>query len=155
MGQPTPRIQVAMKERSNKSIGTIENFSAVAKKQRWQLLYDVVADCLYWSKRDISRNAKLRKLSREVSFYVRPNGSVEGLMIQSFRNNFLTQNQDVAAISDLFTKANDDVLVVTGARAKEAKTIIDGFAESIKKDIFKDALEANYTVRDLDKLLTV
>ena len=44
--------------------------------------------------------------------------------------------------------------VVLGAKKSEADALY-GFSESIKSDILKDALEANYSLRDLEKAMSV
>ena len=132
-----------------------ESFRAIARKAKWKISYDESADLLYWAKANISKNSKLQKISREISFFVDQKGGLDGLMIQSFRNNFLTQNRDVAVIYDLFEKSSkNDILFISDAKEKKAQDLIIGFSESIKKDIYKDALDAGYTSRDLENILT-
>lgn len=142
--------------KKNKSFSIIESISSLARKNRWQLSYDTDSDYLYWTEKNIAKDSKLKKLSREVSFYINKSGNPEGLMIQCFKNNFLTQNQDVSDIYKLFVeKDKDNLLVIPREKRGEANAIMSGFAESIKKDIYKDALEAEYTIKDLENIIAV
>ena len=83
----------------NTFLNLIANLSSTAKKGGWELFYDKVADSMYWSKKKVSSDSRLKKLSREISLYFNRTGNVEGLMIQCFRNNFLTQNENLAKTS--------------------------------------------------------
>lgn len=132
----------------------IENLNSIAKEGNWKIVYDKFADSLYWSKTKISSNSKLKKFSRETSLYINSDGGVEGLMIQYFKNNFLTQNNSLAETS--FVKSINDTEsgepIALGSRKEEVEAL---FSESIKNDILKDALEANFTLKDLEEVLKV
>jgi len=133
----------------------IESIGPAAKKQKWEMLYDKTADSLYWKKARLSKESKLAKLSREVSFYVNNQGAVEGVMVQYFKNNYITENKDIAGLTKfLISSGDDDLFVIPKDKKAEANGLLLGFSESIKKDIFKDALGANYTMSDLDKVVT-
>ena len=138
----------------NAFLNLIKNLGTIAKKGKWQFFYDKGADSLYWSKKRISTDSKLKKFSRETSFYVNGAGGVEGLMVQYFQNNFLTQNENLAKIGivDSINKAESGEPISLGSRKDELEAL---FSESIKNDILTDALEANYTLRDLEKALRV
>jgi hypothetical protein len=139
----------------NAFLNLIKNLNAIAKKGKWQFFYDKGADSLYWSKKKISADSKLKKFSRETSFYVNGAGGVEGLMVQYFQNNFLTQNENLAKIGivDSINKAdNVERPISLGSKKDELEAL---FSASIKNDILTDALEANYTLRDLEKALRV
>ena len=135
-------------------IALIENLNSIAKEGNWKIVYDKFSDALYWSKATISLDSKLKKFSRETSLYVTSNGTIEGLMIQYFKNNFLTQNNSLAQTS--FAKSINDTEsgepIALGPRKEEVEAL---FSESIKNDILKDALEANFTLNDLDEVLRV
>jgi hypothetical protein len=132
----------------------IESVADTAKRERWPMMYDTLADAFYWTKSKIAGDAKLVQLSRETAFYITPSGETEGIFIQPFRNNFLTENRDVAGIADLFKKSGDGgMLTITKAQEEKIKPLIFGFSESIKKDIYRDALEAGYSPQDLQGMM--
>lgn len=135
-------------------LNLISNFNSTARKGKWELFYDKVADSMYWSKKEVSTDSRLRKLSREISLYFNKDGNVEGLMIQCFRNNFLTQNENLAKTSIIksMNEAENGKPISLGSKKGEVEAL---FSESIKNDILKDAFEANYTLKDLEKVLQV
>lgn len=135
-------------------LNLINNLSSTAKKGKWELFYDSVADSMYWSKKEVSSDSKLKKLSREISLYLNSGGNVEGLMIEYFRNNFLTQNENLAKTSIVksINKAENGKPISLGSKKEEVEAL---FSESIKSDILKDAFEANYTLKDLERVLQV
>ena len=135
-------------------IQLIEEVVDTAKKERWPMMYDTLADAFYWTKSKISDGAKLVQLSRETAFYVTPTGEMDGIFIQPFKNNFLTENQDVAEITDFFEKKNgDEMLTMSRAQEEKIQPFIVGFSESIKKDIYRDALEADYSLKELQNVV--
>lgn len=138
----------------NKFLNLIENFASTAKKDKWQIFYDSIADSFYWTKNKIEKDSKLVKMSMEVSFYLNKDKGLDGLMIQPFKSNFLTQNPEVAnVIFDLpITRGNSETKKMK--YNKDSEGILFGFSESIKKDIYKDALEADYSIKDLEKALS-
>jgi len=143
-----------MTMKKNDFLNLIDNLSATAKKGRWEFFYDKLADSLYWSKNKVSPETRLKKLSRETSLYMNPSGAVEGLMIQYFRNNFLAHNENLAKTSILksIDKTENGEQISFGSKKDELEAL---FSESVKSDILKDALEANYTLKDLDKVFRV
>ena len=138
----------------NTFLNLIANLSSTAKKGGWELFYDKVADSMYWSKKKVSSDSRLKKLSREISLYFNRTGNVEGLMIQCFRNNFLTQNENLAKTSIVksMNKVENGEPISLGSKKNEVEAL---FSESIKNDILKDAIEAHYTIKDLDRVLKV
>jgi len=135
-------------------LNLIANLSSTAKKGKWELFYDSVADSMYWSKKEVSSDSKLKKLSKEISLYFNNAGNVEGLMVQCFRNNFLTQNENLAKTSIVksMNKVENGKPISLGSKKEEVEAL---FSESIKNDILKDAFEANYTLKDLERVLRV
>ena len=135
-------------------IQLIEEVVDTAKKERWPMMYDTLADAFYWTKSKISDGAKLIQLSRETAFYVTPAGEMDGIFIQPFKNNFLTENQDVAEITNFFEeKSGDEMLTISRAQEEKIQPFIVGFSESIKKDIYRDALEADYSLKELQNVV--
>ncbi len=130
----------------------IEGFGEVARKNRWKIFYDREDDCLYWTKIPLPKNSKLTQLSKEVSFYTDNKGNPTGVMVQFFENNFLAHNKDIAIINKFMKKKDGDKVIEPG-KNKELETFLIGFAESIKKDIYKEAAEENYSLKDLGKFL--
>ncbi len=130
----------------------IGNLGSLAKQGKWQFLYDKTADSLYWSKKEITSDSKLKKLSKEVSFYINANGNVDGLIIQYFRNNFLAHNENLAKTSIMksINKAEEKPFSL-GTKTQNTDAVF-GFSESIRSDILRDALEAKYTLKDLEKI---
>lgn len=130
----------------------IGNLGSLATQGKWRFLYDKDADSLYWSKEEIPSDSKLKKLSKEISFYINTNGAVDGLIIQYFRNNFLVHNENFAKTSIMksINKAGENTFSL-GTKTQDADAVF-GFSESIKSDILRDALEANYTFEDLEKV---
>jgi len=142
-------------EKQNESIiQRIEEVANTAQREHWPMLYDALADALYWTKAKISAGAKLVQLSRETAFYIAPSGETDGIFIQPFKNNFLTRNQDVAEIAKFFEKKDgDEMLVISKAQEEKIQPLIVGFSESIKKDIYRDALEAHYSLQELQNVV--
>ena len=75
-------------------------------------------------------------------------------MVQYFQNNFLAHNENLAKIGMIasINKAESGTLISLGSKKNELEAL---FSESIKNDILTDAMEANYTLRDLDRALRV
>ena len=138
----------------NTFLNLIKNLGTIAKKGKWEFSYDKGADSLYWAKKKISTGSRLKKFSRETSFYVNANGGIDGLMVQYFQNNFLTQNENLAKVGivESINKSESGEPISLGSKKDELEAL---FSASIKNDILTDALEANYTLRDLEKALRV
>jgi hypothetical protein len=144
-----------MKKEQNKNVmQLVEGVVDAARRERWPMFYDTLADALYWTKAKITQGAKLVQLSRETAFYVTPAGEMDGILIQPFRNNFLTENQDVAEITKFFEKKDGgEMFVISKDQEEKMRGYIVGFSESIKSDIYRDAMEAGYSSEDLQGIV--
>ncbi|MCP6720422.1 MAG: hypothetical protein KJI72_03865 [Patescibacteria group bacterium] len=144
------------KIKKNKYFKFIEMLYSMAKDARWKMFYDKESDSLYWTKRPFPADDKLAKVAREISFFLDRRGNVNGLMIQPFQNNFLSHNEEVTNIGRLFTSKKDDsIFTIPVEKRKEAEPLLNALTATIKKDIYRDAIEANYSLEDLADFLSV
>lgn len=131
----------------------IEKLHSKAKSARWKMFYDKESDSLFWAKSPFPSNNKLAKVAKEISFYLDKTGAINGLVIRPFQNNFLSHNEDVLGVARLFTNEKKDVLTIPSQKHKEAEPLLSALSATVKKEIYKDAIEAEYSLDDLSQFL--
>ena len=131
-----------------------ENIITIAQNAGWEVFYEEESDSLYWTILPVPKKDALVKVSREIYFYVGAGGIIHGLMIQPFKNNFLTHHRSVVTVASLITeKQNEGVFTIPEGKKELARDYMVSFSESIKMDIYADALDAKVNVEDLAGLL--
>ena len=118
-----------------------------AKRGRWKRFYDNESDSFFWTKRPIPSGNRLAKVAKEIAFYLDDKGVVNGLLIQPFRNNFLSHNEEIADVLGVFATTNK---IPPG----ELKAVESLLSASIQKDIYRDIAEEKYSLKDLNRFLT-
>lgn len=140
--------------KNNKYPQIIENLYSQAKNDGWKMFYEEDSDSLFWTGSPIPAGDRLAKASKEVSFYLNGNGGVSGLIIQPFHNNFLLHNEEAAEVAKLFTdQENDSIFTVPPEKSEEKDLLCVALSAIIKKDIYQDAAEANYSIESLSEFL--
>ena len=136
-------------------VSLIDQIPQVAKRDKWFISYDKSLDYLYWCKKKMYNNAKLVKVSHETSLYLNNQGKMEGLFVEYWTRNFLTHNPTVAKeVRKLLSKNVEDNIYTIGSNNKviaEAKLCV--LAESLRADVYKDAIQNEYTENELNKLM--
>jgi len=141
--------------KNNKSSRPIENLYSQAKSAGWSAFYEEDSDSLFWTKTPIPSGDKLAKVSKEVAFYLSNAGEIEGLIIQPFRNNFLLHNEEAAEVAKLFTNKENGVFAIPPEKKdKDKELLFATLSALIKKDIYQDAAEAKYSIKDLTQFLS-
>ncbi|PIR87973.1 MAG: hypothetical protein COU10_01680 [Candidatus Harrisonbacteria bacterium CG10_big_fil_rev_8_21_14_0_10_45_28] len=131
----------------------IESLHSTAKKAEWKIFYEKESDSLYWTETPFPSHAKLAKVAKEIYFFLNNTGKVGGLMIQPFQNNFVSHNEEMEKIKEFFNQKTKDDVITMSMKRKEFDPMIATLTATIKKDIYKDASDAKYTVEDLSKFL--
>lgn len=111
-------------ETTNKSklklLQNLHNLPKIAKDNNWQFFYDSELDYLYYSEKNLPKEAKLLSLNDEISFYVTPNHDVKGIFIEYLQNNFLQHQKAFKKMKQFFKKSGK-------------------FKKSAESEIYKDA----------------
>ena len=126
----------------------IDRLYHFAKSARWKRFYDDESDSLFWTKRPIPSDNHLAKVSKEVMFYLDQEGTVNGFIIQPFRSNFLSHNEEVADAIKILTRKSEDK--VSAGKIRTAESLL--FA-TVQKEIYRDMAEAQFTPKDLSHFL--
>jgi hypothetical protein len=126
-----------------KFVNLIDRLSNIAKRDKWETSYNKALDHLYWVNPNLSPEARLVKLSHETSAYITPKGNLEGVFVEYLNQNFLTHNPTVEENLRGFLNGEVD--------SNDPK--LSTFAESLRADIYKDALDNDYNSKDLEQLI--
>lgn len=141
--------------KKNNSNSFIEHLYSEAKNAGWKVFYEEESDSLFWTKKPFPVTDKLAKVSKEISFYLSNAGVVDGLMIQPFQSNFLSHNEEVSGMTKFLSQEEQGgVITIPQGKNKENELLFAALSATIKKDIYKDAEEANYPVKRLEKFLS-
>ncbi len=142
-----------MKKNNYNSV--IGNLYSRAKIAGWKIFYEEESDSLFWAKKPFPAIDKLAKVSKEISFYLSNAGLVDGLVIQPFQSNFLSHNKEVSGMTKFLShREQEGVLTIPESKNKENELLFATLSVTIQKDIYKDAAEANYPVKKLEKFLS-
>lgn len=141
--------------KKNKYNSFIGNLYSEIKKAHWNVFYEEESDSLFWTKKPFPVTDKLAKVSKEISFYLSGAGGVDGLMIQPFQSNFLSHNEEVSGMAKFLSRQErDGIIAIPQGKDKESELLFAALSATIQKDIYKDAAEANYPVKKLEKFLS-
>ncbi|MBI2888292.1 MAG: hypothetical protein HYY10_00005 [Candidatus Liptonbacteria bacterium] len=124
----------------------IEKLHLVAKRAHWKRFYDDESDSLFWTKQPIPSDNRLAKVAKEITFYLDKGGEVNGFIIQPFRSNFVSHNEEMAGFVKIFTSEDK----VPADKLKTAESLL---FTTIQRDIYKDVAEAKYSLKDLSRFL--
>ena len=138
----------------DKFINLIDNFSNSAKLGKWQVFYDTKLDHLYWKKPKLSKDVNLVKLSHETYLYINSKKNIEGVFVEYLKNNFIEHNKKYKGMTKLFNKKVDDQVYTISKKSKKMEDYFDKFSESIKADIYRDAIEDKNTIDDLNFVIS-
>jgi|SRR3990172_3966615 len=139
----------------SKYLRFIEELHSRARRSRWKIFYDEEADSLYWTKEPFPSRDKLAKVAKEIFFFLNRKGTVNGLMIQPFRSNFVAHNEEVLGAAKMFTRKEEGgILTIPDERKSVADSLLVALTATIKKDIYQDIAESDYSLADLESFLT-
>lgn len=131
----------------------IDSLSTVATLDRWEPLYDKRTDYFYWKKPKLSRDVRMVKVSHETHLYVTPKGTVEGVFVEYLKNNFVGHNAEYRHMTTVFTKKVTDRKYTVGSRSRATTALFDKFAESLRADIYRDAVQDKKSIDDLEFII--
>ena len=110
---------------------------------------------MYWTKEPFPSRDKLAKVAKEIFFFLNRKGTVNGLMIQPFRSNFVAHNKEVLGAAKMFTRKEEGgILTIPDERKSVADSLLVALTATIKKDIYQDIAESDYSLADLESFLT-
>lgn len=132
----------------------IDKLSSVATLNRWKPLYDRRLDFFYWKKPNLSKGARLVKVSHETHLYLTPAGKIEGVMVEYLNGNFVGHNSDYRGMTKSFDKKVAGHEYTISKKSRKMEILFDKFAESLKADIYRDACADRRTVDDLNFVIT-
>ncbi|GEM_PF-2031401 len=133
----------------------IENLYSEAKTAGWKIFYEEESDSLFWTKKPFPAADRLAKVAKEISFYLSSGGMVDGLMIQPFQSNFLSHNEEISGFAKLLNhREHGGIVAIPQGRGGGSESLFATLSATIQKDIYKDAAEANYPVKKLEKFLS-
>lgn len=132
----------------------IENLYSQSRNAGWSAFYEEDSDSLFWTKTPIPSEDKLAKVSKEVAFYLSSIGEIEGLIVQPFHNNFILHNEEAVEVAKLFTSKEDGVFAIPSEKRGGNELLFATLSALIKKDIYQDAAEAKYPIKNLNQFLT-
>jgi hypothetical protein len=118
-------------QESNKYLVNIKNLADTAKQDNWAIEYDADVDSFYWTKPDISRDARLTKLSDDFALYLTPDGHVEGLFIEYAKHNFMAHNADYKPLFDNLTTVDDNRFTMPKEQEGKLKDLLSSMAHKV------------------------
>jgi hypothetical protein len=119
----------------SKFLSLISNLSEVAKKDNWQPLYNKELDAFYWTKPQISADAKLTQFLEDFSLYITSDEKVEGLFIEYAVHNFNAHNQGYQPLFDAMTKkVNQSTFTVPKNKEKEIGFLLNNMADKVARE---------------------
>lgn len=128
----------------------VDQLSSVATLEHWEPLYDRQLDFFYWKRHKLSKDVKMVKMSHETHFYLSPSGKVEGVLVEYLKGNFIEHNGEYRGMTKHFTRRVDGGEYTVQRKSKDLEAYFDKFAESLKADIYKEAMEDRKTPDEMD-----
>lgn len=134
----------------SKFLSLISNLSEVARKNNWQTLYDKGLDAFYWTKPQISANAKLTQFLDDFSLYITPDEKVEGLFIEYALHNFNAHNLGYQPLFNAMTKkVSASTFTIPKNKEKEMSFLLNSIADRVAKE----TLQVVASGVEIDKVL--
>jgi hypothetical protein len=141
----------------SKFTNLIDKLGIHAKKDGWIPRYDKKLDYFYWHRSPIGEEVSLVKVSHETYLYIDKAGRIKGLFVEYLKGNFIQHNPAVENVTNMFTKkmaGSSSMYTVPQANNEKIQARLSGLAESLRADIYKDALESKTPVAEMDALLS-
>src|SRR3989344_2414433 len=107
---------------------SISKIFDMAQREKWVVEYDASLDSFYWTKPQISRDAKLKKFLDDFSLYINSQGQVEGVFIEYAKYNFAAHNDSFEVLFKKLEKVDDDRYILPASEDKEAQSILRSMA---------------------------
>ena len=123
----------------------------MAQKEKWVIEYDASLDSFYWTRAQISKDAKLKKFLDDFSLYMNSLGQIEGVFIEYAKYNFAAHNCEFEALFDKLNKISDQKYFLGPSDQGEVKSILRNMADKIGNE----TLEAVGRGLDLQELAAV
>ncbi len=115
----------------------INDLSGIAERDHWTTSYDKKLDYFYWTKKHLSKDAKLVKVSHETYFYFGHNKKIEGVFVEYLKNNFVEHNHAYKGFIKQFKKKLDNNLY-TISNNKDAAKYLFALGTALRADIYQD-----------------
>ncbi|OGY49072.1 MAG: hypothetical protein A2663_04730 [Candidatus Buchananbacteria bacterium RIFCSPHIGHO2_01_FULL_46_12] len=131
-------------------INLIDQLSTAATLNEWEAVYDRESDNFCWQKPKLSQNVRLVKVSHDISLFLTPAKKVEGLFVEYLKDNFTKHNIEYKGMTGYFDKKVADNQYTISRKTKDLERYFDKFAETLKADIYRDAIKEKKCVSDLD-----
>jgi hypothetical protein len=142
-------------ENKDPYIINIAKLATTAKENKWAFEYDADVDSLYWSKPDISKNARLMKLSEDFALYVTPEGTIEGIFIEYAKNNFVEHNEDYKPLLDNLEKIGDNRFVLSKEKQEEFSGLLESMANKVTAETLSNVLENDLSIKQVFRTAAV
>jgi hypothetical protein len=129
----------------------IDRLSKEATLKEWkEVAYEKQLDTLVWKKTKLSKNTVLVKVSHDTYLYLTPKKRAEGIMVEYLKGNFTKHNTEYKNIFKFFDKEISSGNYTLSKKDKNAEDYFDKFTETVRADIYKDAIQDKKTVNDLE-----
>ncbi len=119
-----------------KQLASIKN---LAKKQSWQFFYDDDLDDLYFSPKRIPDGFITHSINDEYDIYVDSNSNVGGIFIEYFKSNFITHNNEIKSLKNIFTKKTTNGKTVPEEKQDQAELL----SNKITLEILSQVVNSN------------
>lgn len=120
----------------SKILSLISDIFNIAKKNKWQALYDKSLDIFYWTTPKLSKNSKLIQFIDDFSLYITPAGKIEGIFIEYAKYNFVNHNKEFKPLFDAM-KADpkrESVYLLSKKKEKSVSHLLECMADKIAKE---------------------
>lgn len=137
-----------------KFIDLVDKLSTVATLNKWDTSYDKSADFFVWKKDKLSKGVSLVKVSHDTYLYLTPKRIIEGVCVEYLKSNFTKHNLEYKGMIKFFDKKSDDDNYTISKITEKTKNYFDKFTETLRADIYKDALQDKKTADDLNFVIS-
>ena len=116
-------------------LSLIASIFKIARRQNWSTLYDKGSDCLYWSKKNISKDAELIQFLDDFSLYITRSGKIEGLFIEYANNNFMSHHREFRPlINAMKQKGGKCIYILPKKDEDKVEHLLEGIADKVAKE---------------------
>ena len=108
------------------------DFNRYVRAHHWTTRYDQDTDSFHSTAAKLSPDARIHYVDDEFAFYTTPQGKVEGLFIEYFTSNFLSQQPKLKKVLSRPTKSKNALIKL---RQNQMRAIAPTLEEAMKNSI--------------------
>ena len=136
-------------------VNLIDKLSVTATLDKWkEAIYERQLDTFIWKREKLSKNTVMVKVSHDTYLYLTPTRKIEGVFVEYLNNNFTKHNTEYKGMTKLFNKKISKNKYTISGKTKKVENYLDKFTETLKADIYKDAIQDKKTIDDLDFVIS-